>query len=175
METFRFWCWFSVLCIACAFAGVSSVFLTIGPANAATDPAPPIVYDVKDDPGGSVLVYYEVYKRLSDRGATVRIRGYCASACTLVLLREYTGIKACAYEDAMLAFHKPYQMDGEKVVRTEEAIQSSRELWTDMLVNFPYDVFNILKNARIPSPAEGADKSDMFVVPAIFFLPKCAS
>lgn len=28
-ETWRFWLWFSILCLACAFAGVASVIMAI--------------------------------------------------------------------------------------------------------------------------------------------------
>lgn len=175
METFRFLAWFSVLCIAAALSAVMAVFITINPATAATDPATaPKVYDVQDDPGGNVGEYYQGYQKLSKEGATIRFHGVCASACTMVLFREFTGIKACADEDAIFAFHKPFQKDDSgKAIQTDDVIQAAREVWTLWLVSFPYDVFNVLKDAPIPSPSEGDSMSDMFVVPAIFFVPQC--
>ncbi len=152
-------------------------YALLGPANAAIDPGEslPHIIDLQNDPGGNVAEYYNNFKKLSKQGTIVRLHGYCASACTLVLLREYTGIKACAAdENAIFAFHKPFMFDTHhKIVKTKKTIKETRALWEQMLVSFPYDVYQVLKDARIPSATEGDSPNDLFTVPAFFFVPKC--
>jgi hypothetical protein len=172
-ETPRFWVAFGILLSALALSAVMLVILTIN-AHAATEPAQAIV-DINNSPGGNLKEFYQNYKKLSDEHTVVRLHGYCASACTLLLLREFTGIKACAADErAIFAFHKPFTFDAHhNIVKTKTAARVSRAMWAEMLADFPYDVYNLLKDARIPSASEGADPSDLFVVPAFFFVPKC--
>jgi hypothetical protein len=148
------------------------------PVYAAVDPnegSSPQIIDIQDSPGGNVREFYENYQKLSKEGAVIRLHGYCASACTLILLREFTGIKACAADpDAIFAFHKPYAFDKRhNIVKTKASIRTARQMWASMLANFPYDVWNLLKDARIPSASEGDSENDVFVVPVIFFVPRC--
>lgn len=87
--------------VGIAFAFAMIVFAIWGPAYAAVDPnaGSPKIIDIQDSPGGNVAEFYENYQKLSKEGVTIRLHGYCASACTLILLREFTGIKACAVDD----------------------------------------------------------------------------
>lgn len=156
------------------------ILLYINTAKAAVDPhagSTPQVIDVQDDPGGNVKAYYEHYAELSKEGAIVRLRGYCASACSLILLREFTGIKACAVDqDVVFAFHKPFALDKHHhPVKTKASVRVARAMWAAMLAAMPYDVYMLLKDARIPSASEGDSENDVFVVPAIFFLPRCSN
>lgn len=151
----------------------------VAPVNAAVDPhagSSPQIIDIQDSPGGNVKEFYDHFAELSKQGAIIRLHGYCASACTLVLLREFTGIKACAADaNAVFAFHKPFAFDKRhNILKTKTAIKISRMMWASMLANFPYDVYQLLKDARIPSASEGDSENDVFVVPVIFFVPKCA-
>lgn len=182
--------WLSVLGIAAALIVVGLVCRTIAlhpdaagfisivtPAEAAVDPhapTPPII-DIQDNPGGNVKEFYDHFAELSKQGAIVRLHGYCASSCTLILLREFTGIKACAVDDkALFAFHKPFAFDKRhNILKTKASVRVSRQIWASMLANFPYDVYRLLKDARIPSATEGDPPDDLFVVPAIFFVPRC--
>lgn len=175
-ENPRFWVVFSILCAAIALCAVMSLYMVTA-AHASTGPVAPQIIDVQDDPGGNVLKYYKNYQELSKQGAIIRLHGFCASACALVLLREYTGIKACAADErAFFAFHKPFAFDkSKKILKTKAAIRVSRAMWAEMLADFPYDVYNLLKDARIPSASEGDSPNDLFVVPAIFFVPKCGA
>ena len=150
------------------------------PAHAAVDPragSSPQVIDIQDSPGGNVAEFYTNYQKLSKEGAVIRLHGYCASACTLVLLREFTGIKACAVDqDVVFAFHKPFALDKHHhPVKTKASVRVAREMWAAMLAAMPYDVYMLLKDARIPSASEGDSENDVFVVPAIFFLPRCSN
>jgi len=155
------------------------LFIVTAPAHAAVDPhagSSPQIIDIQNNPGGDVKEFYEHFSELSKQGAIIRLHGYCASACTLLLLREFTGIKACAADDqAVFAFHKPFAFDKRhNILKTKTAIKISRMMWASMLANFPYDVYQLLKDARIPSASEGDSENDVFVVPVIFFVPKCA-
>ncbi len=182
------WIWLTVMVIAASLMAIGLVCRTIAlhpdamgfivtPAEAAVDPhaSTPQVIDIDNDGGGNVMKYYEHYKELSNQGVTIRIHGYCASACTMILFREYTGIKACVADpDAVFAFHKPYAFDkSHSILKTKTAVRISRELWAMMLVSMPYDAYRLLKDARIPSATEGDSPDDVFVVPAIFFVPRC--
>src|SRR5256885_1384293 len=109
----RFWVAFGMLLLAFALSTVMSVYLVTA-AHATVDPHAGSlqVIDIQDDPGGNVKAFYDHFAELSKQGAIVRLHGYCASACTLILLREFTGIKACAADaDAVFAFHKPFMFD----------------------------------------------------------------
>src|SRR5882672_10529072 len=110
---------FGMLLAALALAMFMNVFLTI---RAHADPGPQIVY-INNDPGGNVAEYYRKYKAFSDTGTEIHFHGMCASACTMVLFKEFTGIKACADEDAIFAFHKPFSEKNGKVVRSKSAVR----------------------------------------------------
>jgi hypothetical protein len=68
-----------------------------------------VVY-IKDDPGGLIGEYAMKYGRIMQRGEYVHISGYCASACTMVLILPRHRI--CAEPDAVFAFHSPTTIDG---------------------------------------------------------------
>lgn len=157
---------------------LACLFIITAPAHAAVDPhsgSTPQVIDIQDSPGGNVAEFYTNYQKLSQEGAVIRLHGYCASACTLVLLREFTGIKACAADpDVVFAFHKPFALDKHHhPVKTKASVRVARAMWAAMLAAMPYDVYMLLKDARIPSASEGDSENDVFVVPAIFFIPRC--
>lgn len=130
----RFWVAFSMLLVALALAMFMSVFLTV---RAHAEPAPQVVH-ITDDPGGGVAVYYRKYQALSNARTEIHFHGMCASACTMVLFTEFTGIKACAAEGAIFGFHKPFAMkpDG-KVMRSKSAIRAARKIWTAWLQELP--------------------------------------
>lgn len=176
-ENPRFWVvfslWFAAIAVGCVM-----LLYHVTAAHAATEPTPtvPQVIDIQNDPGGDMMERYKAYQEISKEGTVIRLHGYCASACTLVLLREFTGIKACATTDAIFAFHKPYMLDKrQKIVKTKKAIRDTRAVWAQWMAHFPYDVYNLLKDARIPSVTEGDSQNDMFIVPAIFFVPACGA
>lgn len=163
-----------------AAIALSLALIYSAPAYASVDPhagSSPQIIDIQDSPGGNVKEFYDHFAELSKQGAIIRLHGYCASACTLVLLREFTGIKACAVDaDVVFAFHKPYGFDKHhNILKTKASVRVARQMWASMLASFPYDVYQLLKDARIPSASEGDSENDVFVVPAIFFVPKCGA
>ncbi|MGN7868248.1 hypothetical protein PARHAE_01669 [Paracoccus haematequi] len=59
--------------------------------------------DVNDHRGGNVIQTVQLRERLARSGKTVRIRGYCRSACTILT----TMPNACLFPDARIGFHAP--------------------------------------------------------------------
>ena len=59
--------------------------------------------DVDNHRGGNVLRMVQVRERLARSGKTVRIRGYCRSACTILT----TLPNACLGPHARIGFHAP--------------------------------------------------------------------
>jgi hypothetical protein len=166
----RFWVAFGILLAALSLAMFMSVVLTI---QAHAEPAPSVIH-ITDDPGGSVGVYYRKYQALSAAGTEIHFHGVCASACTMVLFTEFTGIKACADEGAVFAFHKPFALmqDG-KVMRSKKAVRAARKIWTAWLEELSPSLRKYLKSARVPSAAEGDEQNTLLLLPASILLPKC--
>lgn len=69
-----------------------------GPQPAASEPL-----IITDDRGGNVLAAIAQRNRLEASGRPVEIRGYCASACTMLT----TLPNACLGPDARIGFHAP--------------------------------------------------------------------
>lgn len=63
----------------------------------------PKFIDVWNDKGGNVLETVQLRERLGRSGKTVRIRGYCRSACTMLI----TLPNACIGPNASVGFHAP--------------------------------------------------------------------
>ncbi|RNF34950.1 hypothetical protein [Paracoccus methylarcula] len=59
--------------------------------------------DVVNDKGGNVLEMVKLRERLARSGKRVRIRGYCRSACTMLI----TMPNACLGPYARIGFHAP--------------------------------------------------------------------
>lgn len=78
------------------------VSLTTGAAMADRSP-PPGMIDIWDDSGGNVLQMVQRRNDLARSGKTVRIRGYCRSACTMLI----TLPNACLGPKARVGFHAP--------------------------------------------------------------------
>lgn len=170
----RFWVVFSILLLAFAVSTVMSVYMVTA-AHAAVEPIPaPQVINITDDPGGNVGEYYQKYQTLSNAGAEIHFHGMCASACTIVLFTEFTGIKACADEGAIFAFHKPFEEKDGKVMRSKAAVREVRKLWTVWLEELPPQLRKYLKSARVPSAAEGDEQNTLLLLPGSLLLPKCA-
>jgi len=147
----------------------------IAPVNAAVDPhaGSMQVIHITDDPGGSVGGYYQKYKALSDAGAEIHFHGMCASACTMVLFVEFTGIKACADEGAIFAFHKPFSEKEGKVARSKRAVKETRKIWAMWLEELPPQLRKYLKSVHVPSATEGDEQNTLLLIPANLLLPKC--
>ena len=92
--------------IATAFFA-AAIVVAVG-ASAKQHPRNEIL--IKNDPGGLIGEYAMKYGRIMQRGEHVRISGYCASACTTVLILPRDHI--CAEPDATFGFHSPTTIEG---------------------------------------------------------------
>jgi hypothetical protein len=172
-ETPRFWVAFGILLAALALCVVMLVTLTIK-AHAEPVPAPSVVY-ITDDPGGSVGEYYRKYAALSAAGTEIHFHGMCASSCTMVLFTSFTGIRACADEGAIFAFHKPFEEHDGKVVRTKAAVRETRKLWALWLKELSTPLQSYLTKVRVPSATEGDETNTLLLIPGSALLPRCAN
>jgi len=153
---------------------ICTLVLGIAFAHASPEPAPsPSVIHITDDPGGNVAEYYRKYQALSNAGAEIHFHGICASACTMVLFTEFTGIKACADEGAVFAFHKPFAEKDGKIMRSKKAVRETRKLWTMWLDELPQPLRRYLSNVHVPSAAEGDEQNTLLLLPGNVLLPRC--
>ncbi len=82
----------------------AAFFLAIAPCRApANTPVPPDTIDIWNHKGGNVLEMVQRRNVLQRSGKIVRIRGYCRSACTMLI----TMPNACLAPNARVGFHAP--------------------------------------------------------------------
>ena len=81
--------------------------------------APPIT--IAGDNGGWLQTYYLRFRAQVEKGATFRIDGRCASACTLVL--AYPD-RVCATRRAVLGFHEARNRDGTRNQKVTDAMMT---------------------------------------------------
>jgi hypothetical protein len=81
--------------------------------------APPIT--ITGDNGGWLQTYYLRFRAQVERGATFRIDGRCASACTLVLAYPE---RVCATKRAVLGFHEARNRDGTRNQKVTDAMMT---------------------------------------------------
>lgn len=85
-------------------------------------------YTIKDDKGGVVDRFITDLKYLERRGVALKIDGFCASSCTLVMTRPKLDV--CVTEHAEMRIHEPYMMnDDGDVVNNINAIADAISLW----------------------------------------------
>ena len=65
---------------------------------------------IRNDPGGLIGEYAIKYSGIMARDEHVRISGYCASACTMVLILPRDHI--CAEPGTMFLIHSPTNIEG---------------------------------------------------------------
>jgi len=101
--------------------------------------APPIT--ITGDNGGWLQTYYLRFRAQVERGATFRIDGRCASACTLVLAYPE---RVCATKRAVLGFHEARNRDGTRNQKVTDA----------MMTEYPEPVRDyIAAHGGLPAPA----------------------
>ena len=148
------------------------VFDQAMPASLPPSQSGPVVH-ITDDPGGNIGEYYRKYEALNAAGAEIHFHGLCASACTIVLFKTFTNIKACADEGTLFGFHKPFEEKNGEPVRTKSAVRVTRKLWAEWLEMLSDPLRTYLKKAHVPSAAEGDEQNTMLVMPASWLLPRC--
>lgn len=86
-----------------SFALIAATSVLIGLAPADSFAASGNTIDVWNDSGGNVLQMTQRRESLAKSGKRVRIRGYCRSACTMLI----TMPNACLGPYAKVGFHAP--------------------------------------------------------------------
>ena len=126
-------------------------------------------YEIVDDGGGSVKEFQDALKFIKSTGLGIKIDGYCASACTLVVGANYN-LDVCVTPKARLMLHKPFLVRfgplGYEIVKTIPAIHTSEKIWeSDFYRQYPVWLrTEIDKNGGVPSVYTGSQPSEMFVV-----------
>lgn len=116
---------------------------------------------IKNDPGGSVQEYLQAIEYFKQNRIKLTIEGYCASACTLVLLTP--PLNVCIKEGTKFGFHKPYAMTSEgEVIRNIDTVYGSLNMWTELFYpKYPDWLKKILDKNKVPSVFEGDKPDDM--------------
>jgi hypothetical protein len=86
---------------------------------------------------------------------------------------EFTGIRACADEGAIFAFHKPFAENNGKINRSKTARRETRLLWTAWLAALPEPLRKYLQRVHVPSATEGDEQNTLLLIPATALLPRC--
>lgn len=133
--------------------------------------APPEVsrYEIVDDGGGSVDEFKEALRMIKTQKMGVKIDGYCASACTMLLNKEY-GIDVCVTPSAKLMIHKPflvqYSVTGYKIIKTLPSILKSEQIYQkDFYQQWPQWLkTEVDRGGGAPTVYTGKQPSDMLTV-----------
>jgi hypothetical protein len=91
----------------------------------------------------------------------------------MVLFTDFHGIRACADEGAIFAFHKPFQEHDGKVVRTKAAVRETRKLWAMWLDELPLPLRKYLSIVRVPSATDGDEMNTLLLIPGSALMPRC--
>jgi hypothetical protein len=137
---------------------------------------------IADDMGGFVNKYHDKAAEWMIDGKKIAIKGECASACNIFLMKEYN-LDACAMPGSVLEFHVPYfkkaKADGtwEMTIDVEWAEKNERDWRKEWLGHFNDKTNFILAKATklglIPSPNRTGDTGKMFIIKATSVLPRC--
>lgn len=112
---------------------------------------------VQDDGGGSVQEFKEALKYMSESGMAIRVKGMCASACTLLLSSEYK-LDKCIEPDVVFGFHKPYAATpfGTLLHKIPFAVGSEKLWQEDFWGRYPEWVKKAIEaRGRVPSAMQG--------------------
>jgi hypothetical protein len=119
----------------------------------------PIV--VANDPGGDVIAYVRGWEYIATLESPIEIRGYCVSACTLVL-GLVPADRVCVGEDAYFGFHSV------SINYHGHTAEGTRYLWS----YYPPHVQEEIRNKGWDGGA-GKRSSGMFLVDGTTFFPLC--
>lgn len=126
-------------------------------------------YELVDDGGGAVDEFQAGLNFIKKSGLGLKVNGYCASACTL-LLDTKRGIDTCVTPKAKFMFHKPFLARGNllgiEIVKTIPAVYKTELMWTnEFYKKYPEWVrTEIDRNGGVPSVYTGSQPNDMFII-----------
>ena len=107
--------------IAVALALMCTQALAAAPRNGPAVELKDGVYEVNSDWGGGLLAYSNRFREIEKTGLVVKVKGKCASACTLVLRNP----KACAGPKSVFGFHRASDPE------PQEADRATRKMWSE--------------------------------------------
>lgn len=149
--------------IAVLAATLATVFLS-SPSQARPDhPVKIDRYVVRDDGGGSVDQFQRALDYIKANNMALKIDGYCASACTLVLDKNRS-IDVCVTPKVKFGFHQPYAMDGlGRVHYTIPFIVEAEKIWKeDFYKKYPGWVQKKIDDAGgVPAVYKGRQPQDV--------------
>ena len=117
---------------------------------------------VKDDPGGSVNEFLQSLDYIERTGMKIKVDGYCASACTLLLTKK---IDFCVTKNARFGFHQPFAANqlGQIYYRIPFVVGAEKIWKIEFYGKYPAWVQKMIdSNGGVPSVYRGYKPSDMF-------------
>jgi hypothetical protein len=89
--------------------------------------------DVENDSGGVIAEYALSVAKAQRKGKRVKLRGRCASACTLYLSLPKTQL--CLGERVFFVFHAPYGSSGKANAEAKAFLQKKYPKWVQSWIN----------------------------------------
>lgn len=115
--------------IAAAILSMTSYHASAKPIETVVTPPKVERWIVRDDGGGRVTDFTESLSYMKKNKMAIKLGGYCASACTLILSKEYD-LDVCVMKDIKFGFHQPFAMDSlGRVYYTIPFIVQAEKLW----------------------------------------------
>jgi len=88
--------------------------------------------------GGGVIAQYEARaEQLAKSGEEIRVKGYCMSACTIMITRP--GVNTCVTRNAALGFHRGTYYIGSRKVRFPIEYNHPVQTWINSRGGLPWD------------------------------------
>ena len=118
---------------------------------------------VKNDGGGSVKDFMAALSYMKKNDMKVRLEGYCASACTLLLSTDYN-IDVCVTPDVKLGFHSPYYSSGFGIISHKllHVVEAERMWREDFYAKYPEWTKTMIDAAGgVPSVNKGAKPDEV--------------
>jgi len=124
-------------------------------------------YIIRDDGGGRVDEFREAIDYFKQNKIGLKVGGYCASACTLVLDKQ-AKLDVCVTPNASMLIHSPYAMintpNGPQPVFLVLTAVTADKMLKEFLDIYPDWLIAYLKDKRIPSVAKGDAPNEMVEV-----------
>lgn len=149
-------------------SSISSVYAG-GDGRFTKDPPKIERYELVNDGGGSVEEFKEALQMIAKEKRGIKIDGYCASACTMVMNDVYK-LDVCITDKASLMIHKPfmvkYSVTGYEIVKTLPAILNGEKIYQkDFYQRWPLWMrTEVDRRGGAPTVYTGLQPSDMMVL-----------
>ncbi len=153
----------NVVLVFVAVLAFLSLFVPVKAIEDTRSGVEPIRWIVQDDGGGAVEEFKQSLKYMVEEKMAIRVKGMCASACTLVLSTDYK-LDKCVEPDVVFGFHKPYASTPfGTIIRKIPFIVGSQKLWKeDFWGKYPEWVKQAIQaRGEVPSVMQGDGPSEV--------------